>query len=113
MPDHRCVDCGSFNVAEVPETPEPNRHKGGRTPYGFYVVEDEYRYEPFITGPVLVWLMRCAANGWTYRALATQANTLSVAGPAGGPWTHSSVWRVIKRGRQLSHLIPIEEVLTD
>ena len=107
----RCIDCGSNNVAEVANVPEVNRHKGGRVPYGFYVNNGNYAFEPFITGPTLAEMMRAHAQGITYRALSNEMNAHGVKGPAGGEWSHSSVRRVVEQGKRLSHLIPLEYVL--
>jgi hypothetical protein len=109
--DHKCLDCGSLNVVPYKEAHAPAKYVGGRVPYGFFMTEGWLRFEPFINGPNLVWIMRMHAAGNSYRALATYMNAQEVKGPAGGEWSHSSVRRVVENGKKLSHLIPIEQTL--
>ena len=111
MSNYRCVDCGSHNVVSAVEKKDVNKHKGGRSPYGFYVLNGEYNFEPFITGPILADIMRTHASGASYRSLANCLNRSDVKSPSGGEWTHASVRRVVEQGKRLSHLIPLSEVL--
>lgn len=111
MSEYRCVTCGSLNVAQVPETPNPNKHRGGRVPWGFTTWEGEYRFDP-ATGPWLANLLQWKAQGYTYRVIAQEANALCILTPSGqGVWSHSMVRRVVLQGKKLSHLIPLSYIL--
>lgn len=78
-------------------------------PYGFTRVDGALVFSQY-SGPVLVWMMQYHNLGFTYREIADRANAYNIAGPTGGLWTFQTVWRVVKRGRSLAHLIPAEHL---
>lgn len=81
---------------------------GGRIPYGFQALGGELVFDSRGTGPKLVTLMRAHRHGHSYRGIAQAIKAQGWEGPGGGEWNYGSVARVIKRGKELSHLIPFE-----
>lgn len=83
--------------------------RGGKAPYGFVKVDGELTFDED-TGPTLARMMRWNTFEGT-RWIASHLNAQSIPGPSSGEWSYGSVARVIKRGKELSHLIPLEYLL--
>lgn len=81
---------------------------GGSAPYGFVAIDGELCFDYGPRGQHLVHLMKLHRYGYSYRSIAETGIAQGWRGPAGGEWNYGSVARVIKRGKELSHLIPFE-----
>lgn len=85
----------------------------GKAPFGFLADAGEPRFDVEGNGPYLARIMVANSNGIGTRQLSEALNAQGIKGPDGGEWSYGTVARVIRQGKKLSHLIPLEYVLTD
>lgn len=90
-------------------------HQGGRVPYGF-AVADGGKHGALVwaddeCSETLAWILKARKQGGTLRAIADQLNEQDVPAPAGGPWSHGIVRRVVAQARNLAHLVPMDHIL--
>lgn len=106
----RCPQCDY----DINGTATSVKAKGGKPPYGFLAIDGELTFndsaEDGHTGIILARIMKWNTFEGT-RPIAQELNAQSIPGPSGGAWSHGTVARVIRQGKRLTHLIPLEYAL--